>query len=863
MTEPSWDAMWEIFHQARELPAADRESYLDKACGDDRTLREEVEGLLASDDGESGILEESPPFSGEQPLESAPATDSLIGSEVGPYRVHEILGEGGMGVVYGAVQESPMRRDVALKVLKLGMDTREVVARFESERQALALMNHPGIARVFDAGATESGRPYFAMERVRGIPITDYCDRHKLPVKERLKLFMEVCKAVHHAHQKAIIHRDIKPSNVLVGLQDGEPVAKVIDFGVAKAIDQRLTERTLYTELGRFIGTPEYMSPEQAEMTGLDVDTRTDIYSLGVLLFEILAGALPFDSKTLRRAGYEGIQRVLREGVAPRPSTRFTAMGEETEAIARRRSVDSASLLRHLRGDLDWIVLKSIEKDRTRRYASASELAADIERHLERRPIDAGPPGVLYRFGKFVQRHKLGMSAAAAVLVALLGGVAGTTYALLEAKSAQRQTEIERQKAEQVSRFLGGMLESAAPEVAQGKDTELLEELLADASTRIRDELGDQPEVAATLHLTLGETYRQLGLYDEAGPHLEKAKELFGRELGAEHRYTLAAETNLGLYLWDVGRYEESDRLTSATLETRRRVLGEDHPDTLMSMNNLALVFKAQGRYEEVERVHRRLLEIRRRTLGVENRKTVISMSNLGVLLRDQGRLDEAEPLLAGAVEVQRRVFGTDDPDTLISLDILGDILARAGRLDEAESLHLEALAGAERVLGPEHPSTLGMIYNLGRLQLKQGRLEVAEGNLRRALDGVLATVGESHRFAVFTRSALAECLRRRGDLEASREHFDRALEMAPQVLPPGHRAHVLIASKRAALQIDQGLESQGEEELLALLPRLEEAVGPDHEDTRFAVDTLIELYRRRGDDAKLLALEAKLAESG
>ncbi|HVH57652.1 MAG TPA: serine/threonine-protein kinase, partial [Vicinamibacterales bacterium] len=362
---------------------------------------------------------------------------------VGPYRILRKIGEGGMGVVYEAEQEVPVRRTVALKLIKWGMDTREVLARFDSERQALALMNHPNIARVYDAGATAEGRPYFAMEYVPGIPITEYCDKHRLSIRDRLTLFVDVCEGVQHAHQKGIIHRDIKPSNILVSTQDDERIPKIIDFGVAKAISQRLTEHTAYTELGQVIGTPEYMSPEQAEMTNLDIDTRTDVYSLGVLLYELLSGHQPFDPKELRRAGMAEIQRKLRHEEPPRPSSRITSGAEDSTVSATNRRVDVRALGRAIAGDLDWITMKAIEKDRVRRYETAHALALDILRHLHDQPVLAGPPSGFYRARKMFRRHRASVLAAAAVVLALIAGVVGTSWALLRAVRAERQAATE------------------------------------------------------------------------------------------------------------------------------------------------------------------------------------------------------------------------------------------------------------------------------------------------------------------------------------------------------------------------------------------------------------------------------------
>ncbi len=446
-----------LFDAVVALPPEQRAAWLNQACGDDAQLRQRIEFLLQSHDQAGEFLEPGRP-TGKNGTMVVPAPPSeKPGDFIGHYKIREKLGEGGWGVVYVAEQTEPVRRRVALKVIKLGMDTRSVIARFEAERQALAMMDHPNIARVLDAGATETGRPYFVMELVRGIKITDYCDQNHLNTTQRLGLFVQVCHAVQHAHQKGLIHRDLKPSNILVTLHDGVPVPKVIDFGIAKATEGRLTALTVYTELRQFIGTPAYMSPEQAEMSGLDIDTRSDIYSLGVLLYELLTGRTPFDAQELIQSGLDAMRRTIREKEPLRPSTRLSTMVDaDLTAVAERHGAEPPKLVHFIRGDLDWIVMKALEKDRTRRFESASTLALDVQRFLKNEPIEARPPSGLYRFQKLVRRNKTAFAAAAAVIAALVVGLGLSLYLFIQERHAlwsekealRRAVAAERRQAE-------------------------------------------------------------------------------------------------------------------------------------------------------------------------------------------------------------------------------------------------------------------------------------------------------------------------------------------------------------------------------------------------------------------------------
>jgi non-specific serine/threonine protein kinase/serine/threonine-protein kinase len=711
---------------------------------------------------------------GEEPLTETPR-------QIGPYRLLEKLGEGGMGEVWLAEQTEPVQRRVALKVIKQGMDTKQVVARFEAERQALAMMDHPAVAKVFDAGATPEGRPYFAMEHVHGVPITEFCDRHKLSNRERLELFMQVCEGVQHAHQKAIIHRDLKPTNVLVATQDGNRLPKIIDFGVAKATAQKLTEQTVYTQMGVLIGTPEYMSPEQAEMTGEDVDTRTDVYSLGVILYELLVGALPFDSKELRSDGFEGLRKKIREEEPHKPSTRLSTLGDRSTESAKLRRVDLPTLQRQLRGDLDWITMKALEKDRTRRYGSPMELGADVERHLNHQPVLASPPSTAYRARKFVRRHRLGVGVTAAAVLVLVA------FAVTMAVQARR-IAAERDTSERVSASLAGMLGSVDPEtlgfalwnnlrervaeVRRGRGAteeeiaavlatlgdalsgvnatdEALrlvdEQILSPAGEMIERELADEPRIAGRLEHTLGETYTKLGLYEQAGRHAARSAEIRERALGAEHPDTLSSKALEGVVSSAQGRYAEAETLFRETLEMRRRVLGNEHPDTLESMYALATTYGRQERYAEAETLVRETLEIQRRVLGEEHPDTLRSMGTVATACNVQGRYREAETLSHEVLALQRRVLGEEHPDTLLTRQNLAHVYGMQGRYAEAEAICWEVLEITRRLLGEEHPRTLDRMGRLAATYNQQGRHAEAEAIFVKVLESKRRVLGEEH----------------------------------------------------------------------------------------------------------------------
>ena len=695
---------------------------------------------------------------------------------MGPYRVLALLAQGGMGMVYVAEQSEPVRRRVALKVIKAGMDTREVVARFEAERQALAVMDHPSIAKVLDGGATADGRPYFVMELVKGIPITEYCDTHRLSTRERLLLFVDVCHAVQHAHQKGIIHRDLKPSNVLVMLQDGKPVPKVIDFGIAKALAHPLTERSLLTEVGHTVGTPAYMSPEQADPSALDVDTRTDVYSLGIMLFELLVGRLPIDPVEVGLAIYL-MRLAQRDASIGTPSAKLSTLGNAAATVSLQRRSDPKSLHRELRGDLDWIVMKALEPDRTRRYETVNGLAMDITRHLSDEPVTARPPSTLYRLSRFARRNRLAVAAGAIVAATLVIGLSVAAVGLVRARRAEALARQEGETSRQVASFLTGLFRVSDPSEARGNSV-TAREILDRGAERIRGELASQPLVQAKLMHTMGVVYREMGLFSQAQPLLEQAIATGGEGVAADDPDLQASLLELAGVEQQQGRFSDAEALYRATLTVREQTLGPGDPGLMVPLSALGGMLVTRGRLPEAESLLTRAVALRARSTAPEDVDYARTLRHLASAYLAQGRYAEAEPAFRRALAMYERVAGADHPDVGRLLNNLGIVYYGLQRYDEAEQYYGRAEANLSRSLGEDHPNVASININLGEIAWRKRRFPDAERRLQLALAILAKRVDPADTRIATAEFDLANVVRDAGRLAESEPHYRKALQL-------------------------------------------------------------------------------------
>jgi serine/threonine protein kinase/tetratricopeptide (TPR) repeat protein len=724
-------------------------------------------------------------------------------TQIGPYKLVQKIGEGGMGDVYMAEQEKPVRRTVALKIIKPGMDTGQVIARFEAERQALALMEHQNIAKVLDFSATDTGRPYFVMELVRGVSITHFCDQNHLAPDERLELFIPVCRAIQHAHQKGIIHRDIKPSNILVTVLDGKPVPKVIDFGVAKAIDQRLTEKTMFTQHGMVVGTLDYMSPEQAEMGAQDIDTRSDIYSLGAVLYELLTGTTPLERTKMQTPAYPEILRKIREDEPPKPSTRLGQSRDNLPSISARRQTQPERLTRLLRGELDWIVMKALEKDRTRRYETANGLARDIKRYLDGDPVEAGPPSAAYRLGKLARKHRVALVTTGAFVGLTLLAAAVSMYLALAASRAETTARAEAAKSARSAAeskavldfFKTKVLTAARPQGYEGGlgNGVTLRAAIDAAEPGIERSFADQPLIEASIRDTLGESYAFLGEPELAIRQLTRVLALRRGELGPDHLDTLASMNSLALSYHDAGQFAAAVALLQEIVKTTTANHGPDDPDSLRAMVNLASEYQNVGRREDAIALLEETLRRRRSQLGTDHPDTLSSMNNLGIAYRDAGRTAESVPLLEDALKHRRARLGPDHPDTLASMNSLAITYRNTGRLAEAIPLFEEVFKRLKVQFGLENTKTLAALSVLAGAYQAAGRSAEALSHFEQALSSYNALLGPDHVSTVIATSNVASAYRDVGRLADALPVLEDSLRRVKAKLGPDH-PHTLMS---------------------------------------------------------------------
>lgn len=880
----------DIFLDAADLPSGERDRFLAEACKGDSELKARVESLLRAHTNAERLIPDDPIEVTSQRL------DDLRPDEwVGRYRLVSVLGEGGFGTVWLAEQEEPVRRQAAVKVLKSGAHNREVTIRFEAERQALAMMDHPGIAKVFDGGTTESGRPYFAMELVDGIPLVEYVKKNELDLIDRLELYLEVCRAVQHAHQKGVIHRDLKPSNVLVTVVDGRPTPKVIDFGIAKAVEGTLTDSSMLTLDGQLIGTPAYMSPEQVSGSE-DIDTRSDVYSLGVLLYELLCDATPFGDKHASMAGLAELQRQIQHSDPTKPSTRIA------ENPIRQANITERSV----RGDLDWIVMCCLEKDRERRYDSADVLANEIARHLNGDPVLAGPPDLGYRVSKFARRHRAALFSITLIVVLLIGGIFATVKQLNRALAAETELEIEAQNVknelqryELIAEFLQDVVLSVSPEEAEGHDRQLLLNILGRAQRRVDRLDGSIPTAEASLRRIIGCAFLSLGDFEKARPQLEQALELRRDHLGPKHKETLESLLDLGTYYLKGGQYKEAEPFLKEHVDSSPEVLGTSSEETRSGRVNFATLLRMLGKTELAESQYRQLLKDTMEVYGEKNENTIRVLNNLAGVLDDLERSDESIMMYERALELQLEVQGETHPEALMALNNFAGSMMDNQRYEEALPMLQKALRIKKTVLLPQNPSLAIAYNNLGDCLRELKRYEEAVEHYRKGLEIAISGQGEDSRPAYVLKHNMSDALRRLGEVEEAldmmQDAYDgfvrmdsktapgtlgtmdqlarlhrlngdeelavemstRLMELCKETFPPDHRNPAFFRLHHGENLAGVGRMEEALAEMLAAHEILE--VNGTKKLVTSSIETIAKLYALMGNEAEAAAWRAKL----
>ena len=842
MTAENWERVKEILHRAMQLAPQERMAFLDETCDSDSALREEVESLLLADNGLHPDFLKSSPMAGKWNF-VANGMDRAGGLTVGQifaqrFRLVRKLGEGGMGQVWLADQTSPVSRQVALKLIKAGMYDESLVQRFEAERQSLAIMDHPAIAKVFDAGTTPQGQPYFVMEYVQGLPITEYCDLKKLRIPDRLEIFIQACEAVQHAHQKAIIHRDLKPANILVAEVDGKPTPRIIDFGLAKAVTPHASAEPDFTKVGLFMGTPGYMSPEQADPSVRDIDTRTDVYSLGGVLYVLLSGLQPFDTKQQQEFPLDELLRKLRLEEPPTPSTRVGGNRINSAGTAEARSTEPRQLVKILRGDLDWITMKALEKDRARRYGTASDLAGDIRHYLNHELVVARPANISYQLRKYVRRHRVAVAVVTGLVIVLISFFVLQALQLRRTTRERDRANRERDRANRIADFMTSMFKVSDPSQSRGNSV-TAREILDKASNEMDTGLAKDPEVQSQMTQVMAKTYENLGLYPRAHELAQRGLDSRLKLFGPDDAKVLELRAQLGYIVNSEGHYSDAEKMLREALDGERRVLGAENPLTLETMDHLAVVRGEQGHFDESEKLEREVIEVGTRKLGAENEQVLRARANLGLALWDQARFVEAEQVDRQLVDADRRVLGSDDPRTMKAMGNLGLALKSQGRLAEAELIYRDALSNSQRVLGPEHPDTAFDMDRLANLLSQEGHYDDAEKLTREELAIRLHALGPEHIRTLIAKINLSDEFFKEGRIRGAEKLQREALDIQVRMHGSEDVNSLIFKTYLARTLNKEGRYAEAEQLARQIYEIQRRDSGPQHTDT---IDTLREL---------------------